>query len=233
MKKIVQIVLLMVLFIPTFIKAECSNEELAKYSSLAGQIKLSYEDTIEENKNIKVLGSPDSYAKYRVLNINVAGLSPELSIRINDDNKLIGFYNYNDTEEGKILIKNYDIDVINTYQADVFVNNEQSECNTNKIRTMYMSTPKFNPYSNYTICDGIRDKIVYCNTFVSNDFSEDKFFTEVNKYLEKNTDTKKNNESGEKVSINKKYGLYILGLFILVVIVVIFRKKVIKNVKKK
>lgn len=143
--------LLLLLLIPISVKAECSNQELAKYKALASNINSYY----EYNNNF---------------NITVYNVSSDLKIVNKNDNSTYT----NPSGIGEIKINN--INPGQNITLGIYPNN--GECSDYRIRTIYVNLPYLNKYYNEEIC--INNSNPLCSKWVNtNNYTKEQFINEV------------------------------------------------------
>ncbi len=238
MKQRYSLLILLFIFLPIVAYAECSNSDKVKYDALVNKVKVNYDITIEDDLNTIISQVDDEviYAKNRVLNITIENLSEGMVVTMrsekNNHNEL---FSYDRNNQGKISTKIYDLNFlsqnkVNTYTFNISLSTDS--CQINNLKTLYLTTPKYNVNSSYIICDGLLDKLYYCNRYVTSDFDEDTFFNKVNEYKDEQQKDKTTKE--QKQANNFKYiliGIISLVVIILVITIIVIRKRM-KRKKK-
>lgn len=145
--------LLLLLLIPISIKAECTNQELTKYKSLAGNVDYYYE--YDGNFNITVYNLPNELTAKNIGN----GQSFNSSSRI-----------------GEIKING--INPGTTVKLGLYPN--RGECQDYRVQTIYVNLPYYNKYYNDEVCKN--NKNVLCSKWANTTkYSHEQFVNEVKK----------------------------------------------------
>ena len=228
MKKYLLALLTAVLFIPVVKAATiCPYQEEMDLNSKAANIKANYEIKEVENKDFDPENDPKRQGEYvEVFEISILNLSKEfyaiVSNNINSDKETItgndsntGSYEWNDF----LNVTNFTIEIYSS---------AETSCPNEKIKTLYLTTPRFNPLSTYGICEGLED-YYYCNQYVTfGEIDESVFFKKVEDYKsgveegkqEENPSTENKNSVREFIMNNKWYilgGVVLLGGIVAIV----------------
>ena len=180
--------LLLILLIPISIKAQCTNNELARYKSLASNI--------------------DSYYEYdNNFDVTIYNLSSELKIVNKNDNSTYT----NPSGIGEIKIGN--INPGTSLQLAVYPNN--GEC-TSKLRTMYINLPYLNQYYQDEIC--INNSNNLCSKWVNTSIYTHEQFVELVKKTQEEIIEPEPEKEEEKFSILEFLGDYYIYILLVIII---------------
>lgn len=166
------------------VNAKCGYNELSNLNNEAANVKTSY-DIIK--KDIGTEGIVIS----RTFDITILNISENIYVKItNDYDKTSKDIYYEDTNNG-IYSFNWDkSNVVTNFTIDVYASNN-TLCENDKLRSFYLSTPRYNDYSNRAICEEMSESS-FCQEFVMfDDFSEIDFLEKVSSYKK---ETKKQEE---------------------------------------
>lgn len=181
------IVIGLLLFIPNNIKAACSNSDKVKLSQLAKNINYTY-DYIEDNNSV-------------TFNITFNNIQPNFKIR---DVSTKNEYQYSGEEltlNGYSPGKQYRFDV---YYVDV-------ACTRDKLASIYISLPDYNPFYSNELCNGIKDYKL-CQKWVKNSLSYEESVEKTTKYIESFETSKEDNiEEGKNI---KGFYDYVLEFYL-------------------
>lgn len=195
-------VTLFLCFIPNNIKAYCTSSDKAKLKKIVSNVNISYDYEIVNYK-----------AKFKITFNN---LTPDIYFKDPYGN----IYRTYDLENNEVVLYNYSDG--NSYAFNFYGANS---CGSEKISTLYVTTPTYNPYYQYSVCDNAREYEL-CQRWASHSLSRSEFIKSVKEYKEKNgiiddTDIKKDISYIDfTISFIKMYGLYILGGIVIVIITV-------------
>jgi len=216
----------------------CSYEEQTNLNSKAANVKVSYE-VVEETVEFE-----DMDVISKVFDISIFNITEEFYVvvknNINDQEKT---YRYSDTNNGIVKFRWKDLEDVTNFTFQIFTT-EKTNCPDEKFKTLYLTAPRYNPYSRYSICSQLED-FYLCEEFVTfSKIDEDEFINKVEKYQKEELKTN-NNEKVEENKENEKptkmtdeifnffdnYKWYIVGglIIVLVVLIIINRKKLKKQ----
>lgn len=185
MKKVLLFVFVFFMFSLNVI-ADCSYTEQAELLNKAANVKVSY-----EIKN-EVVHFVDMDANVDYFNIIITNLNNDFYATIKDDatnnlKNVVG--NSNDG------IANYrwdNLDTITNFTIEVFVS--KGNCSGQKIKTLYLQTPRYNEYYNREICEELSD-FYLCQKYITTNIpTEERFFEQLDSYK-----SGRINEQGETV----------------------------------
>ena len=162
------LLLVFLAFLPTLVKADCSNEELIRLQRLTNNISTSYRYNEDEN----------------TFTVTFSNISPELMLVDMDNNK--DYY-----REGELNIYN-----VKSGNYTYYVYAYDNVCYENELGIKNINLPYFNKYYNNEECQEIKN-YKYCSKWILNDISYDTWHSNVMKYkksLEKEKEEKKQAE---------------------------------------
>lgn len=200
MKKLVFALLLL---IPCCVKAQyCNYVDLAGFKKEAGNITYSYDYSIQGDNAL--------------FDIKLNNLNQNLFFKINDK-----IYTYTRNE---LVLKGFNSgEKIVIY---VYTNNE--ECKDEILRVININLPKYNPYYQLDICNGLENYSL-CQKWSNHNYSKTDFIIKVNEYkesLKKDEDKKPDDVIDSKTELIDdiitffiSYYYYILGGIILICVV--------------
>ena len=221
-------VLLVLLFITSVKAEECSYKEKAELSSLAGQVTATYEiKTSEIESGVLPIEDQPSTITIQIEDIvvNITNIDPKLYVVVyNNKDSEEKTITYNDTENGLYTFVQEDNMEIYNYTIEVYSVGSDS-CGIEKYRTLYLKTPKKNPYAELGYCNGL-EKVDLCADYIL--FEEpdmDSFVNQMHDYTNKNaanndSETVDNNESffnNNKTYIYIASGVVLVGIAIIVI----------------
>lgn len=185
MKKVLLFVFVFFMF-SLNVFADCSYTEQAELLNKAANVKVSY-----EIKN-EVVHFVDMDANVDYFNIIITNLNDDFYATIKDDatNNLKNVAgNSNDG------IANYrwdNLDTITNFTIEVFVS--KGNCSGQKIKTLYLQTPRYNEYYNREICEELTD-FYLCQKYITTNIpTEERFFEQLDSYK-----SGRINEQGEEI----------------------------------
>ena len=218
-----------------FAEGECTLEARSDLRGLASNINIVYQEVSDYVKNEDyeegdIDADPEYLQKYLV--IKIYNLSPHLRLEMtygtpNDSTSIT--YNQAD-QDGVITLVPSTNEYVITYTFNVY--GSSSACYGQLLRTIKLTLPKYNYYSERSVCDDIPDYFM-CQTYTTN------FLDSVNAYKEKlktqkneideNGDVKDNTSIINKTaSVITKYKYVIIGVILVigvVVTIIIVKKK--------
>lgn len=215
----------------------CDYETQVKLNSEAANIKASYEvkEIVTGNKIEADLGDEEYVDEtYQGVEVSIYNMTENLYLIItNNETNETKTYRYQDTDNGTIkLVRGEDgLEEIVTYQITVYSNH--NDCKDEELKKINLVTPKYNSFSADALCDG--SSKYYCQEYITEDLNMtySDFLKQANSGS-KNNDNKDTDSETEK-SFFVKYGVYMIGgiLVILlgVVTTVIVRKKQRSSIK--
>lgn len=173
MKKVLLFVFVFFMF-SLNVFADCSYTEQAELLNKAANVKASYEIASE------VVHFVDMDANVDYFNIIITNLNDDFYATIKDDasNNLKNVAgNSNDG------IANYrwdNLDTITNFTIEVFAS--KGNCSGQKIKTLYLQTPRYNEYYNREICEELTD-FYLCQKYITTNIpTEERFFEQLDSY---------------------------------------------------
>lgn len=216
---------------------KCSNAVSKDLGQIASYVKASYE--VIDNSEIKTLTIDEESTNYIIPNykfdISIYNVTPEIYLTIENDVYKNTFTVYNaDTTDNTYTFSNTDFGTI--YHYTIAVRSANQDCYGEKIRTIKLTKPKYNAYSEYTYCKNSSN--LYCQKFTTTDLgikSSEDFLNKIKVNNENNNPNKDEIQEIETIKnlLSKNWKIYLLILVIVIVITIItilYIKK--KNQKK-
>lgn len=209
------------------VEGACNLEESKEIQSRLDQIKITYE-------HIEGLVDSNNEILNGVFKINITGLTDGLVLYNEDKNILIV-----GSSEGKYEKFGF---IHGTYEFRLYP--YDTECTT-AYRTIKVSFPRYNSYSDSYLCNGIDStKFLPCNKWYEYDLDEETFMARLKEYKDSENKKKQNiiyktTESVSKAmdSFSKNFikfwYIYLIGIIILGIGIVYYFKYYKKNNKKK
>lgn len=184
------------------VNAECTYTEKANLNKLAANVKVDYEIKSEEKDMTGIegyLSMSDPIIKVDYININIINISPELYIEQSDLNtSAMITLGYSDAADGLISQRIDDLSFVRKYTFKVYGSSE-SACPNTSLKTINLTVPRYNKYSERTICD-TETEFYLCKRYVtSSEITEDKFLEKLYNYQDGKT-----NKNGIAINESKK-----------------------------
>lgn len=158
----------------------CTSEDMARFNELASDIKVTYEANEEVVKN----GEDEEfwYTRY-VLDLIVYNLSDDMFgiIEATDSHESLYLSKDRKNKDGNIVIRISDTNSVQNLTIVVYADGLGCD---NKLRTITVTLPRYNYYSNYAICDDIPEYYL-CQKYITFTINGETFSDEVTKYKEK------------------------------------------------
>ncbi|MDE5540013.1 MAG: hypothetical protein K2J20_05960 [Bacilli bacterium] len=229
MKKIKIAVLTMILFfISTHtVSAVCSAEELNRLNALGVNVHVSYEEargemapgTYSPPEGLSPEEIENYVAYYNYFKIYISNLTEDIYVKVYDDvTEKTRTYTYASSDNGTLSLEWDELRTIVNYTITVYSSNKTG-CPDTKLSTLYLTTPRYNDYSEWSICEGIEEYYL-CYKYLSVDeVSENEFYNLAAKYKE--AKEKKQTEDDEKEKNKDKGFLGFLKTNSIVVIITI------------
>lgn len=174
MKKILLLVL-MILFLPSNVKADCDNDEIIRLQKIANNINTNYEFNEITNK----------------FKITFSNITDEVIIV--DINNKKDYYSY-----GELEINNLDSGIYTYY-----IYARDKNCYENELTIKNINLPYYNQYYNSDDCKYIQD-YQYCSKWLTKSISYDTWKNNVTKYKESiKAEEKKQDYQSKKTTIDK------------------------------
>lgn len=182
---------------------ECSEEKISNLKEFSNAINM----TSEFDKDSVVLGI------YNNNIVTVQGLTEDLYVVSEDES--VGIY-YDDLFDGVA------VEVVDSLTNKFYV--YSYSCPGVVLRTINLSTKRYNIYADYEECDGIEEgELDVCDEFYDGDISYDEFIKKINDYKKKQAAI-----SDIDNVVDNNYIYVIVGVVILlavIVMIIIYRKK--------
>lgn len=152
-------------FITIVNAAECTYTDEAELNAIAGNVKINNEIITEKEEFVDMTVDVEKF-KITLLNI-----TEEIYVVVENDKGMESkTYTYQDTTNGEVSFIWENTNEIASFTATVYASNN-SNCGGKKLRTHYLSTPRFNEFSKRDICNDEDMKDFYlCQKYVM--FSE-------------------------------------------------------------
>lgn len=190
--KLVVVAFLAALLWMPYVNAECDAAESNKLSSLANNVRSS-QDVIEKAVDPDPdWNPPDGLSEEELENyvyeikffrIFISNITEELYVTVtNNDTKEKKTFNYSDTNNGTISFDEMVSSQIVNYTVDVYASSSTG-CVSKKLRTFYVTTPKYNSLSEYSNCEGI-EEFYLCHEYLTVETSVDNFESLTTQYRE-------------------------------------------------
>ena len=165
--------------------AECSAVDKNEIKAKASNVRINYVPGIE-NVKTKDFDDREVDAQSRYIDIKIFNLSSDLFMRVksSDDNikideTLVDYRNMG--PDGAITIRVPALDIVQEYVFEVF--SYSDNCKGEIVRTIRLTIPKYNTYSQLDICSDIKE-FYLCQEYITFDINKDRFFDQVNDYKE-------------------------------------------------
>ncbi len=173
----------------------CSYKEQTELNREAANVKATYE--------IKEINETDSEGPitFEVFEISILNITDNFYVQVrNDKTSEVKTFRKEDTTDGIAKFEWGDFDTLTNFTVQVYSTNATS-CPNELYKTVYLTTPMFNPYSQRAICDEYSDLDV-CQEFImsSTNITEEKFLDEVSKHRDEVSEE----ENPEAPSQNEK-----------------------------
>ena len=191
------LILLAIILIPAKANAlMCSNQDKVKFQKMAKNITTTY-DYIEENGTV-------------AFTVTLSNVPNDFVIQ-----HLASDQEYR-TENGEIVFNNMAAGT--SYRFDVYTSDEA--CFLERLYSIYVNLPSYNPYYNDPICEGI-ENYKFCNKWQQVNLTYDEFVKEVNRYKASLKQPEKKEEVKgffEKIiDFCMKYPYIVIPIFILLI----------------
>ena len=183
-------IIVFLLGVPSVV-AVCTSEENNTLNRLASNVTVDYETLTEEyqlgeNDNPPDGLTPEELDEYvatrKIIMIYISNITEDLYVTVRNDNTYETVtYTYADAENGVISIRKEDISEITNYTITVYTS-EATNCRDTRLRTMYLTTPMYNYFTNYSACEGAED-FYLCYEYLSvPGVTESRFLELVDRY---------------------------------------------------
>lgn len=162
----------MLLTVDVYAAAGCSNADYKDLGQIASYVKADYE--VIDNSEIKTLTVGEETTTYKVPNYTFAftiyNVNEDIYVDIeNEKTKDKKTIYYDDTEDGTYTFDDYNFGDVYNYKIVVYAN--RTSCSKKKLKTLRVSKPKYNAYSEFTYCGN--SSSYYCQKFITGDLGID------------------------------------------------------------
>lgn len=217
----------------TNVKA-CSAKQLSELRQIAANIKVSYlprTEIVTSEYEDSETGTKPKYTK-RFLDIKVYNMDPKLYIEVTNSIEHEQVVTADDLGiDGTITFRQNAIDSKVDYLF--VIKSAEYGCETQTLRTVRLTLPMFNAYSQLDVCSEIPDYYL-CQEYVTQQVDGSTFYDKVEAYKEKVVEQGKKEEENNTSSVNKifkgasEYKYLIVGAVValgVVITVVIIKRK--------
>lgn len=190
----------------------CSYEEKAKLNSEAANVKVNHEikqrvlDPSEYDLPDALIGaSEEEIEEFRknvtteYMVVNILNLTENLYVEVtNNVNQEKRVYTYADSTDGNITFRKTGISGAVTYTIKIY-SSANTNCKDTGLGSLYVTLPRYNPLSEYAICESIPEYYM-CQKYVTfEDPGFDTFMAEAQKEVSKvNTEKEEENKKNDK-----------------------------------
>lgn len=230
-KKTALLLLMLLAFASNVHAATCDTSEQAQLNSEVVNIKGYYEikqrvmDKSEYIAPDGILGT-DEESSYEAIvdyaQINILNLTENFYVEVsNDVNEEKTTYTYNDSDNGNLAISQNDMSEVVNYTIKVYTSSSTG-CAKQLMRTIYVTVPRYNAYSEESICSGL-DDYALCSEYVTTDsvsFEDFYNLAEAEQEKREEQEQKENEKWYEKVAdyIKEHKTAFIIGGVAIIVI---------------
>ncbi len=213
------------------VNAECSVDEQVELQRIIANIKANYNivtesytlDQLEPGFNPPDGLTEEEIANYvykkEVIEVLINNLTEKLYVEVSINGEK-NTYNYNDTDNGQIIIKQDDNTSINKYTISVYASSNTG-CEGNKLTTLYVTTPRYNYLSDYAACDGIEEYYLCSRYVTTEDIGEGEFLTKTADYrASKEKEENEKNVEKEDKGVLKFIKEHVVAISIISIIVI-------------
>lgn len=164
MKKLKAFIFTLTLFFASssYVYAVCDATELNTLRSVAANVRASYEEMQgvldpSEYTPPDGTGTEDFTAYYNYFRIYITNLTEDIYVEVyNDANGETSTYTFEDSDNGTVTFDWDDITLLANFTITVY-SSDNTNCSDTQLYTLYLTTPRFNSYSLYDMCDGAED----------------------------------------------------------------------------
>lgn len=210
--------------------ASCPSITLKELSEIAGYVKATYE--VIDNSTTQTMTIGEDKTEYLIpiysFNISLYNITDDIYVIGKDDITNERFnVNKENTTEGIYTIQNTDYGRIYNYTFEIYSNRDN--CTNQKIRTIKLVKPMYNPYSEYAFCKNSTN--YYCQKFTEKNLgitNKDDFLKkiEVNNNKSNPNNTNIVDSTVELIKNNWKLYLIIFAVVIVIMVgIIIYMKK--------
>ena len=181
------IVLLLLLFMYHNVDAasSCSYKEQADLNSEVAKIKVVYEGKTEalDDSLFSCDGGGNECAVYRhYFTISILNMSENFYIEAsNDVTKERKTFRYSDVKDGVISFNYDNASEITNFTFKVY-SSDKTNCKDENYRVIYFTTPKLNPYYEYSLCANNPEHYLCQQYITTEEANFEDFYTQIQKY---------------------------------------------------
>lgn len=216
----------------------CDYSEQVNLSSAASVVQANYEIVTDIVYVSTGLPAPDDvteedvsfdsdYALSQKINVFLLNLSDDVYVEVKNNLGFNETYTYANTDSGKIMFFSGDLSDILTFTFTIYSNS--SNCKGESLRTLSLTTPKYNTFSDYNACDLIPD-FSYCQEFITTPFYAteqeisgyifDEFYKKQEELKQEKQETESKKSFFDKVKdFLNQYRYWFIGIFVIIVFV--------------
>ena len=214
MRKVFAIILLVVTFSALDVSAlSCSSTENLEIKKAANNVQISYD--VEDNSKVVPLKVGNNKTSYTIpsyiYKINIYNIRDDIYVVLsNDVNSVQINVSYEDTKNGVYTYEQYDYTRVYNYKLNIYSN--RIMCKGDLAGTKKLTTPMYNPYSEYEYCKTSDED--FCKKFLIKelDIGSDELFIENIKEI---NGIKEKKSLLEQIKDNKTLIIIIAGVTIL------------------
>ena len=216
----------------------CEYSELAEINQQAANVKVTYEEKLEELEYDEELAdleedeTPETYYKPYLM-VNITNITENLYVKVtNSSNNSTKIFSSEDAVDGIVSFRWDDIETVTNLTVKVYTS-KNTNCSNKEIITQQTTLPMYNPHSDTAYCEEYPDDRV-CQEYVTTEISEEEFEAKANKAYEKRL-KEINENSGVGSSIknfftkNKKGiiigGSIVIALGVVTTLVIIVKRR--------
>lgn len=217
------------------INAECDNRSQLEINAASSNVSMNYNMetlVIDSDNNVHPEISPDEieyseFSEYTVFDqvtVNVENVTDKLYVVFeNEDDGIYKVYHYKDLVNGGLKYVVPDNEKIRKFKLTIY--SDVSDCIDQELRTIEITTPKYNDLSAYPVCEN--NDNYYCKAYVTSEINVD--LEKITKeYVNKNEASDVNNN--ENIESKK---IYLVGIAVAVVLIIAIVIVLLKNKKRK
>ena len=207
----------------------CSSADSVQLSKEASNVKIVYEPYEYKPEGFDDEESPNYSLMYYMVDVKIYNLNSHMYVEVDNGDSVynVGVEQMND--KGEIVLRNANPNEVKKYTFTIY--SQTSSCKDKVLRTIKLTVPKYNLYSDRSACEDIPEYYL-CHQFINFDIDGNNFLKNTENYrtkVEKGSTSNKNstenkstiNKALTKISDNKIYiigGILLIGVVITVVI---------------
>ena len=197
-----------------YVTTTCSSKDTSELSKAAMRIKVTYEPVEIKHPDNKSLS-------FYMLDIKIYNISQGLDIYVTNNNGNTFRIDESKIKDGMVTLRSEDTTEISKYTFRVESN---GACQGKTLRTINLTLPKYNQYSQREVCEEIPTYYL-CQEYINFEIDDAKFLNSVTSYKEriKKKEIKNSDDSNTNVNnpINKTFTIISDGKYLLVAIILI------------